>query len=105
MHVGMHHARTRESHKHPPRQWLTRLMDDSVYLAGGISVAANIPQLYTILVHKNASGVSALSWTGFLMGSLFWLGYGIVHKEKPIIVINFMIAMVQLAIIAALLVP
>jgi uncharacterized protein with PQ loop repeat len=35
---------------------------------------------------KNASGVSPLTWGSFAFFNVFWLLYGLVHKEKPIIV-------------------
>lgn len=44
-----------------------------------------IPQLTKIWVEKNASGVSAVSWGAYLVTAIFWLLYGILHKEKPII--------------------
>ena len=45
-----------------------------------------IPQVLKIWGGKDATGVSALSWfLNFLLGSI-WLFYGIVHREKPIII-------------------
>lgn len=37
---------------------------------------------------QDISGVCLVAWTGFLTGSFFWLFYGIIHREKPIVVIN-----------------
>ena len=44
-----------------------------------------IPQLIEIWLNKNASGVSVISWIAYLVGAMFWLFYGLVHREKPII--------------------
>ena len=55
----------------------------------------NLPQLIKILDTKDASGVSLTSWIGFSIFSLVWLIYGLVHKEKPIIFMNFALLIVQ----------
>ncbi|MFW5746020.1 MAG: SemiSWEET family transporter [Nanoarchaeota archaeon] len=52
--------------------------------AGGGPIMT-IPQLCKIWVEKNAAGVSAVSWIAYLVTAFFWLTYGIMHKEKPII--------------------
>ena len=45
-----------------------------------------IPQVTTIWIDKNAGGVSLITWSTYFVTSIFWLTYGILHKEKPIIV-------------------
>lgn len=77
-------------------------MDESVYLFAFLGVAANIPQLVKLWQEKSAGGVSIITWVGFFTGSLFWLCYGIIHKEKPIMVANFFFAIIQGAIIMSL---
>lgn len=86
----VHHQHVRKRiyqnlEKYPhPNKW-KRLMDKLIYAAGIIGPLMLIPQILKIWVDKNASGVSLISWLAFLVGSCFWLGYGIMHKEKPII--------------------
>lgn len=79
------------------------LIDKCIYVIGLLSVAANLPQLWDIWVTKNTSGVSIISWTGFFIGSIFWFGYGWLHKEKPIMVINGLLVFVQAGIVIGLL--
>lgn len=55
---------------------------------GGIAIMANTPQLWNICFRQDSSGVSTLSLAEFLMGSIFWFGYEVLHKEKPIAVID-----------------
>ncbi len=87
---GLHHyhlrKRIHEKHeKYPhPNKW-KRLMDDSVYLVAIFGPLMTLPQILNIWIDKNASGVSIVTWGGYLLGALFWLAYGIMHKEKPII--------------------
>lgn len=106
MHVGIHHAHSKHFHSHignKPKEVIARFMDRGVYVMGAVAVGANIPQFMTVVVNKNVAGVSIISWTGFLLGSLFWMGYGIVHKQKPITVINAMLVCVQVGIVAGIL--
>ena len=68
----------------PPNNW-KRFLDKSIYVVGAVCPIMTIPQLMKIWVEKNASGVSAISWSAYLVAAIFWLSYGITHKEKPII--------------------
>jgi uncharacterized protein with PQ loop repeat len=61
-------------------------LNQMAYVVGIMSSLFNIPQVISIWSHQNATGVSALSWSGFALASLFWLFYAIHHKEKALIV-------------------
>ena len=87
---GLHHFHTRkrihqdhEPYPHP-HKW-KKLMDKAIYVVGIFGPIMTIPQIYKIWFQQNASGVSAISWSAYLLASVFWLMYGIMHKEKPII--------------------
>src|SRR3989338_4697237 len=62
--------------------------DRLVYVGGLLGIVLTIPQITTIWINKNASGVSTISWCSYLLVSVFWMYYGIVHKERPIIITN-----------------
>lgn len=47
---------------------------------------ANLPQLLQVWVKKKTNGVSKVSWILFSILSLVWLSYGIVKKDKYIII-------------------
>ena len=82
------HIRKRIHQKHEPyphpNKWKA-LMDKIIYAVGIAGPLLTIPQLTKIWVDKNASGVSIVSWSAYLVIGVFWLTYGIMHKEKPII--------------------
>ena len=88
--LGLHHfhRRKRIHKKHEPyphpNKW-KRFMDRAIYIVGIFGPIMTLPQLTKIWVEKNASGVSLISWTAFLLYAIFWLIYGIMHREKPII--------------------
>jgi len=91
--VGLHHFHKRkriyqkhEPYPHPSK--LKRFIDKSIYVIAVFGMVMTIPQITKIWVEKNAAGVSAISWGAYMVGATFWLTYGIVHKEKPIIFTN-----------------
>jgi len=45
-------------------------------------------QLIEIYLHHSARDVSLFSWTSYLLGTIGYLIYGILHKQKPIIFLN-----------------
>ncbi len=80
-----------------------RNMDKLIYLMTPITIVIFVPQLAKIYTEQNAAGLSLVSWTGMLIGSVFWLLYGFVHKEKPMIVVNVAIGIIQFLIVVGIL--
>jgi len=90
MPAGFHHLHKRkrvyenlEPYPHPDK-W-KRFLDKLIYAVGIFTPIITIPQLAEIWLNQNASGVSIISWTGYLIAVCFWFLYGLAHKEKPII--------------------
>lgn len=71
---------------HPDR--FKRIFDKVMYPIGIVGPALGIPQVLKIFVEKEASSVSIFTWSGFIVISIIWLTYGILHREKPIIIAN-----------------
>lgn len=100
---GMYHQQRRkrvhqkyEPYPHPKRG--IRVYDKIIYLAVIAAPIMNIPQLWKIWSERSASGVSIISWAAFSLISVMWLIYGILHKEKPVIVMNLALIFLQLSI-------
>ncbi len=87
---GIHHYHRRKRcyEKHEPfphpNKW-KRIVDTLIYPIAMFGPIMTIPQVWIIWVDKNAGGVSAVSWGAYMITAVFWLNYGIIHKEKPII--------------------
>jgi uncharacterized protein with PQ loop repeat len=79
-----------------------RAIDTVAYGMGIMTVAVNIPQLIAVWSAPTLTGVSLVSWCGFLLASGFWLFYGVTHREKPLIVVNGALLLVQAAIVAGI---
>ncbi|MEK7559480.1 MAG: SemiSWEET family transporter [Patescibacteria group bacterium] len=45
-----------------------------------------LPQLFDIYTKKTASGVSSITWLMYIFTAAIWFYYGIIHKEKAIII-------------------
>ena len=93
MFKGFHHLHIRkrihlkhEPYPHPNK--FKRGVDKLIYVAAIGGPAMAIPQILKIWVEKNASGVSMLTWSMLLIFSLFWITYGIIHKDWPILFTN-----------------
>jgi uncharacterized protein with PQ loop repeat len=89
--LTLHHIHRRK--KHPQKE--TTFLDYAVYFASIVSPLMTLPQLYLIWVNKMVSGISVFSWSGFVFFNIIWIYYGIVHKDKPIIIANLLWALLQ----------
>ncbi|MFH1544970.1 MAG: hypothetical protein ABIE23_02670 [archaeon] len=105
MDKGMHHSHLRkrihlkhEPFPHPDK-WKRR-MDYLIYLVGIIGPIMAFPQAWKIWSERNASGVSLISWVSFFVFSCIWVVYGLMHKEKPII-LNYSLWVIFNALVVA----
>lgn len=100
---GLHHFHKRkriylnyEVYPHPNK--FKRFMDKFIYVVAICGPLVSIPQAFQIWYFKNAAGVSYFTWLGFFLGAIFWLIYGLMHKEKPIIIANILWIIIDLVI-------
>ena len=66
--------------------YLKKFVDKGIYVVGILGPISTIPQLLEIWISQNASGLSLMTWLLWISIAFFWLLYGILHKEKPIII-------------------
>lgn len=83
---------------------LAKLVDKSIYFLAVIGALSIVPQLIKVWTDNSISGVSLLTWVGFMVGSVFWVIYGMVHKERPILFTNSLILVIQFFIVAGLII-
>ena len=98
----MRHYHKRKGKKEKNK--LKRAIDRLIYIVVFVGPVMTLPQVYKIWVEKNASGVSAVSWISYFIMSIFWFFYGVVHKEKPIIVGSSIMSVLQITIFIGVLV-
>ncbi len=85
-HIHKRKRASRSLQEYPhPNKWVGRL-DTLVLTLAAIGPLFELPQLIDIYRNKSAQDVSFLTWFFFAFFGIPWLIYGIVHKEKPIII-------------------
>ncbi len=95
---------SKNKEKYPSRDKLKNLIDKLVYASAVLLPALNTLQIIKIWTNKSALGLSIISWTGFCIFSFIWLIYGIIHKEKSIIMLNIGLITTQMFIIAGIII-
>lgn len=69
-------------------------------IAGTLTTIAFLPQVIKIYRMKDASELSMTTFSIFSLGVLFWLVYGILVHELPIILANSITLLLIISIIA-----
>lgn len=87
MHLRQRARRAHSVHyAYPSSNRFIKRLDGLMYFVGIIGPLVSIPQLIEIYDKRSAEGISVLTWAGYTVMGLFWLAYGVVHREKPIII-------------------
>ena len=74
-------------------------MDRAIYVVSIFGPIMTLPQLFKIWTLKSAIGISITSWIAFLVVAIFWLIYGMMHNEKPIIFSSILWTIAQVAVV------
>ncbi len=103
-----HHlsVRRRIHQKHevyPHHDKVKRFFDTLIYIAGILGPLASIPQLVDVFLYKKTEGLSLFTWFFWGLLNIVWIVYGILHKEKPIILTYFMWLLVNWGIVLGIL--
>jgi len=101
---GLHHFHKRkrvyeklEPYPHPDK--IKRFVDKTILFVGVAGPIMTLPQLFKIWVEKQASGISVVSFSAYLFVAAFWVFYGFLHKEKPIIITHSIWFFMHLSIV------
>jgi len=76
-----------------------RIMDRMIYFAGIAGPVMTLPQVFKIWFEKSAAGVALETWMTYLLLSVIWISYGILHKEKPLIIMYASYFIINISII------
>jgi uncharacterized protein with PQ loop repeat len=101
---GLYHLHTRKRvhvkrQKYPAKQKLKRVVDTIMYAGAFLGPLFTLPQVLKIWVGKDAAGISLFTWSFYFVSAMFWVVYGTVHKEKPIILTYVLLGITYIAII------
>jgi len=70
---------------------------------GLVGPLAALPQVLSIWTQHQAAGVSFWSSLGITAIAIFWLAYGIILRDGPIVVSSFLWMILDLAIVSGVL--
>lgn len=87
-------------HPHP----FKRFMDHAIYVIGILAPIMGSIQAYKIWAYKTAAGIALPTFVFNVFANIFWLIYGILHKEKPIIIMYTLWLIVNIMIVAGTLI-
>jgi len=107
--IGLHHQEKRkrlyqrfEKYPHPDK--VKKFVDGLIYVMGIIVPVFTIPQAMQIWLNKTAEGLSLITWTVYLINTVIWMIYGILHKEKPVILTFSLITVLNIIIVVGIIV-
>jgi uncharacterized protein with PQ loop repeat len=98
--IVIHHyiKKKRIKYKTNNKDKLKKLIDKLIYPIAIAGPLVTIPQIIKIWIGKEASGVSVFSWSSFVILNFIWLIYGILHKDKPIIITSGLAIVIDISI-------
>lgn len=91
-------------HFHKRKAARKKLIDKLVYIFIFVAPLMTIPQIWKIWADRTVEGISIIMWAGYIVPALFWIVYGRMHKETPIVVLYILWIFIYLAIIAGVLI-
>jgi uncharacterized protein with PQ loop repeat len=77
-------AKTMEDY--PSEKFWIRFLDKLLMVIAVVSPMMALPQLYEVFILHAVEGLSFISWASWALFNLPWIAYGIVHKQKPIVI-------------------
>ena len=95
--------RRRRGELHHPPDRAVRIVDKACLIFSVIMPLTTIPQIHLIYTEKHANGVSLLMWILYCIGVIPFLCYGILHKERQLIILNTLWLIAQIIVIIGIL--
>ena len=78
-------------------------VDRAVVTIGIVYPLAMMPQLYNVWALERTAGLSGITYGIGLAAALTWTAYGLIHRNKPIWMINLIWIVLHGAMVAGLL--
>ncbi|HLC22278.1 MAG TPA: PQ-loop domain-containing transporter [Candidatus Nanoarchaeia archaeon] len=82
----LHYYKRKIERRVPEKDRNIVILDNVILFISVVAPFANLVQVYKIFSMQSANGVSVLAFTIFAILNIPWVFYGIVHKEKPLII-------------------
>lgn len=76
----------KKKQKYPHPNPAIASFDRFIIILGFVNIIATLPQVLQVWLYEDSSGISIMSWAYYSFFAFMLLGYGIIHREKPIII-------------------
>lgn len=96
------HIKKQERHDILHQKKYVRALDRMVLIIGILGPLFTLPQVWQIWATKDAQGLNIVTWFSWIIFTIFWLIYGLAHREKPIIVNNILWILIHTTAIAGI---
>lgn len=104
---GFHHLRRRarvsRGEPFPARSLWKRGLDRFMYAVAFLTPLALFPQIYQLYKTHETGGLSFSTWLLLALVNLLWTVYGVVHKDRHLILANSLLFVGHLVLLAGLL--
>ena len=70
------------------------------YVAGTLTTAALVPQVWRTFRTRDVSGISLRMYSIFTIGIAVWLAYGVLLREMPMVLANSLSLLIACAVLA-----
>lgn len=107
MTIGFHHLRRRARvssglEPFPARSLLKRLLDRLMYGVAFAAPLALAPQIYQLYASRETGGLSFATWLLLAIVNFLWTLYGLVHKDRHLIIANGLLFICHIVLITGL---
>lgn len=76
----------KKAHPKPKESLQKTFINRIIFVVAALQPLGTIPQIVTVYKNHNATSIAISSWLLYVIFDLLWLWYGIVNKQKAIIV-------------------
>lgn len=99
------HKRHRTQHGEPfhSTDRLKKYVDRTCYFFSILMPLTTIPQIHLIYSEHEVSGVSLSMWILYCIGVIPFFLYGIIHKERQLVILNSLWMIAQVVVIVGIL--
>lgn len=88
---------------HSDTEKIKHMFDKFIAVIGLIGPIMTTPQIINVWVYHQVEGLAVASWGTYVMTSSFWLIYGILHKERAIILVNIAWILANVSVVSGIL--
>ncbi|MBP9711120.1 MAG: hypothetical protein KBD50_02600 [Candidatus Pacebacteria bacterium] len=81
---------------------LKNALDLLIYPVAIAAPLALFPQVLQVYQTKDASSLALPTWLILGILNVVWMFYGVVHKERPIVLTNVMLALLNFAVVVGI---